>query len=129
VSDGSGGAFAVWLDRRTAPDGDPFIQHLKSDGTPVSGWPANGIAVCNASGIEQLSLDSVVGDGAGGAIVVWSDARDSLATARDVYAQRLDSDGSVHTGWVTNGVALCTAAGDQNDVHCVSDGSGGAIVA
>ena len=129
ASDGSGGAFVLWLDRRTVPDGDPFIQHLTSDGTPASGWPTNGIAVCTGSGIEQLSLDSIVGDGAGGAIVVWSDARDSLTTARDVYAQRLDSDGSVHTGWATNGVALCTAAGDQADVHCVSDGSGGAILA
>ena len=129
VSDGSDGAFVIWLDRRTAPDGDPYIQHLNSDGTPASGWPSNGLAVCNASGGEQLTLDSIVGDGAGGAIVVWSDARDSLATARDVYAQRLDSNGTVHTGWATNGVALCTAAGDQADVHCVSDGSGGAIVA
>jgi len=129
VSDGSGGAFVLWSDRRTAPDGDPFIQHLNSDGTPASGWPTNGIAVCTASGIEQLTLDAVVGDGAGGAIVVWSDARDSVATARDVYAQRFDSNGSVHTGWTANGVALCTEAGDQSDVHCVSDGSGGAIVA
>jgi hypothetical protein len=129
IGDGSGGAFVVWLDRRTAPDGDPFIQHLSSDGTPASGWPANGIAVCNASGGEQLSLDSIVGDGAGGVIVAWSDARDSLTTARDVYAQRFDSDGSVHAGWANNGTALCTAAGDQIEVHCVSDGSGGAIIA
>jgi hypothetical protein len=129
ASDGTGGAFVVWSDRRTAPDGDPYIQHLNSDGTPASGWPTNGIAICIASGGEQLSLDSIVRDEAGGAIVVWSDARDSLTTARDVYAQRLDSNGSVHTGWATNGVALCTAAGDQADVHCVSDGSGGAILA
>ncbi|MBI1795693.1 MAG: T9SS type A sorting domain-containing protein [Candidatus Eisenbacteria bacterium] len=129
VSDGSGGALVVWSDRRTAPDGDPFIQHLNSDGTPAAGWPTNGIAVCNGSGIEQLTLDSIVGDGVGGAIVVWSDARDSSTTARDVYAQRFDSGGSVHAGWASNGVALCTAAGDQVDVHCVSDGSGGAIVA
>jgi hypothetical protein len=129
ASDGSGGAFVLWFDRRTAPDGDPFIQHLSSDGTPASGWPTNGIAVCNSAGTEQLSLDSIVSDGTGGAIVVWSDARDSLTTARDVYAQRLDSNGSVHSGWAANGVALCTAVGDQLDVHCVSDGSGGAIVA
>jgi hypothetical protein len=128
AADGAGGAYVLWLDRRTAPDGDPFIQHLNSDGTPASGWPTNGIAVCNASGGEQITFDSMVGDGAGGAIVVWSDARDSLTTARDVYAQRLDSDGSVHAGWTANGVALCTAAGDQFDVHCVSDGNGGAIV-
>jgi len=70
-----------------------------------------------------------VSDGAGGAIVVWSDARDSLTTARDVYAQRVDAGGAVHAGWPTNGVALCTAAGDQSDVHCVSDGNGGALLA
>jgi hypothetical protein len=128
AADGAGGAYLLWLDRRTAPDGDPYVQHLASDGTPASGWPTNGIAVCNASGSEQITFDSMVGDGAGGAIVVWSDARDSLTTARDVYAQRLDSDGSVHAGWSANGVALCTAAGDQFDVHCLSDGNGGAIV-
>lgn len=129
VGDGSGGAYVLWFDRRTAPDGDPFVQHLGSDGSPAPGWPANGIAVCSASGGEQISLDAMVGDGTGGVIVVWSDARDSVATARDVYAQRFDSDGSVHLGWPTDGVALCTAPGDQFDVHCVSDGSGGAIVA
>ena len=129
VADGADGAFVAWQDQRTSPDGDPYLQHLNADGTLAPGWPANGKAVCNASGAELISLDSMVGDGAGGAILVWSDARDSLITGRDVYAQRIDSDGSVHGGWATNGVALCAAAGDQTDVHCVSDASGGAIVA
>jgi hypothetical protein len=129
VSDDAGGVYVEWLDKRTAADGDPYIQHLTADGTPATGWVANGKAVSTASGGEQLSQDPIAGDGNGGVIVVWSDARDSLTTARDVYAQRFDSNGSVHGGWTSNGAVLCAAAGDQTDVHCVSDGSGGAIVA
>lgn len=128
AADGAGGAFVVWLDRRTAPDGDLYIQHIDANGSPVSPWPTGGQALSVASGSELLTPDVIVSDGVGGAIVAWSDARDTVTTARDVYAERIDADGSVHSGWTANGVPLCTATGDQIDVQCVPDGNGGAIV-
>jgi hypothetical protein len=35
---------------------------------------------------------------------------------------------SVWANWVQNGVALCTATGDQRDPQIIADGTGGAIV-
>jgi hypothetical protein len=66
-------------------------------------------------------------DGAGGAIVAWIDQRDGLSY--DVYAQNVRSDGSVNINWPANGIAVCTAAGDQLNVRVVSESSGGVIVA
>src|SRR6185503_6299800 len=45
----------------------------------------------------------------------------------DVYAQRVSAGGVVQ--WAANGVALCTAAGAQDQLAVVSDGQRGAIVA
>jgi len=38
------------------------------------------------------------------------------------------SSGAAWSQWLYNGVALCTASGDQQHPAIVSDGSGGAIV-
>ena len=40
--------------------------------------------------------------------------------------QRLNANGVPQ--WAANGVALCTALGDQTDPNLISDGQGGAIV-
>jgi len=44
----------------------------------------------------------------------------------DLYAQRIDADGVPR--WTANGVAVTTAAGNQELAKVVSDGAGGAIV-
>ncbi|MCC6653398.1 MAG: hypothetical protein IT348_19760, partial [Candidatus Eisenbacteria bacterium] len=72
------------------------------------------------------AFPNVVSDGAGGAIVVWQDDRSGTLADADVYAQKLDATGSPQ--WTTDGVEVCTAAGDQNYPLVVTDGAGGAIV-
>jgi hypothetical protein len=67
---------------------------------------------------------AIVSDSAGGAIVTWYDY--SSGSNYDIYAQRVNALGTVQ--WTPNGVALCTAKGDQSDPAIVSDGAGGAIV-
>src|SRR5207247_977722 len=67
----------------------------------------------------------IVSDGAGGAIVTWTDQRDTIATGSDIYAQRVNAAGVPQ--WAANGVALCTAANDQVAPTIASDGAGGAI--
>jgi len=62
-------------------------------------------------------------DGAGGAIVTRYDLRGSNW---NVYVQRVNASGAVQ--WTANGVAICTATGDQFTPTIVSDGTGGAIV-
>ena len=84
-------------------------------------WTANGVALCRAA--WQQNSPMIVSDGAGGAIVTWYDYRGSNY---DIYAQRVNASGTVQ--WAADGVALCTATGDQQYPMIISDGAGGAIV-
>ncbi len=84
--------------------------------------PAVNNAISTATG-NQLSY-SIVSDGSGGAIIVWSDYRGGANC--DIYAQKINSSGVVQ--WTTDGVAISTAVGDQIVPTMVDDGSGGAII-
>lgn len=78
-------------------------------------------AICTATG--QQNNPVITSDGAGGAIIAWSDVR---GTDENIYAQRIDVNGVVQ--WTTNGVVICNASGGQNAPKIVSDGAGGAII-
>jgi hypothetical protein len=118
VSDGAGGAIVTWCDHRSGND-DIYAQRVSAVGAVQ--WTADGVALCTATGSQQLP--TIVSDGAGGAIVTWFDYRSGNA---DIYARRASAAGTVQ--WTANGVALCTATNDQLYPTIVSDGAGGAIV-
>jgi hypothetical protein len=120
VSDGAGGAIVTWSDGRSG-NVDIYAQRMNASGAVQ--WAANGLALCTAAGDQQFP--QIASDGAGGAIVTWCDSRSGTY---DIYAQRVIASGSVHFMWMTNGVALCTAAGGQQDPQITSDGAGGAVV-
>ena len=119
VSDGSGGAIITWHDSRSG-NNDIYAQRINASG--VVQWTANGVAISTAA--DNQINPTIVSDGSGGAIITWLDRRSG--TDYDTYAQRINASGLVQ--WTTNGVATCTAAGDQNWPTIVSDGSGGAII-
>jgi len=119
VSDGAGGAIVAWQDSRSG-NYDLYAQRIDSSGTVR--WRPDGVLLCGAT--EDQRSPSLVGDGAGGAIVVWEDGRNG---GKDVFGQRLDSSGTVR--WTPDGVAVCSATGDQSNLALIGDGSGGAIVA
>src|SRR5437870_83680 len=90
-------------------------------------WPHSpgiNLPICTATG-DQTAPQSV-SDGAGGAIIVWSDSRS--ATNWDIYAQRVLASGAIAGGWPANGLALCVAVDEQNSPTIASDGVAGAIV-
>ncbi len=94
---------------------------------PVPGpaqWFADGRPVAGATGATQYDA-RVVSDGAGGAIVAWTDFRGS-AVHPDVYAQRYDARG--RELWAPGGVPVCLAPDGQYPNGIVSDGAGGAVV-
>lgn len=124
ATDGMGGAIIAWNDLRGGPSYDIYAQNVRSDGTVNINWPANGIAVCTATG-DQLNA-RVVSEGSGGVIVAW---RDTRAGTNDIYAQHVVASGTVDASWPVNGVAICSATGSQTSLVAVSDGSGGAIIA
>ncbi len=119
VSDGAGGAIVTWHDERSGNQ-DIYAQRISVDGTVQ--WTADGVALCTATGEQEGP--TITSDGAGGAIVTWHDERSGNG---DIYAQRISADGTPL--WTANGVALCTATGEQEGPTIASDGAAGAIVA
>jgi hypothetical protein len=119
VSDGAGGMIVVWGDSRTGTY-DVYAQRISASGAAL--WTANGVPVCTATGDQDNPV--LVGDGSGGVLITWGDDRSGDS---DIYAQRLNSNGVAQ--WTANGVALCTAAGEQSHPKITTDGAGGAIAA
>lgn len=65
-----------------------------------------------------------ISDGAGGAIYVWTDTRNSNP---DLFAQRVGSLGA--PVWTADGIQLTSALGAEINPVIIPDGAGGAIVA
>lgn len=119
VSDGAGGAIITWEDPLSGTIWDIYAQRINAGGTVQ--WTANGVPIVTAAG--EQSDPTIVSDGAGGAIITWSDSRSSHPY---IYAQRITASGTVQ--WNGNGVPIVTATGDQVYPTIVSDGAGGAII-
>ncbi|HXV14381.1 MAG TPA: FlgD immunoglobulin-like domain containing protein, partial [Candidatus Krumholzibacteria bacterium] len=117
IRDGLGGAIVTWGDLRSGSY-DVYAQRMSGAG--AAQWTADGVAVCTAT--EGQEMPAIVQDGSGGAIISWFDGRSGNL---DIYAQRLSMAGSPQ--WTPDGVAVCTAAGDQAwPVMFANDG--GAVV-
>lgn len=131
VADGSGGAIVVWADLRNGDDIDVYAQHVLASGMVDPSWPVDGRAL--ASGPALQGNPKMVGDGAGGAIVAWTDAHRGpdgyYVGTYDIYAQHVLVSGDLDPAWPASGLAVCTAPDDQLLAGMVTDGAGGAIVA
>ena len=86
-----------------------------------AGWIEDGNPICIQPHGQTYPV--ITTDGAGGAIIAWSDPR---TTDSNIYAQRIDARGD--TLWLANGVALCDTADVKSQAQIISDGSGGAII-
>jgi hypothetical protein len=111
VPDGAGGAIVAWTDGRSSTT-RIYAQHLDSAGVPQ--WAAGGVPLSTTVGNQ--GSPAAVDDGAGGAIVAWSDIR---AGNLDIYVQHIDASGNAL--WGSGGLAICQAANDQGSPVIVSD--------
>ncbi len=118
ITDGAGGAIITWQDTRSG-DYDIYAQRIDAAGSVQ--WTADGVAICTATADQSRPL--ITSDNSGGAIITWHDNRSGNP---DIYAQRIDSAGSVQ--WIADGRAICTATGYQEYPRLTSDGIGGAII-
>lgn len=126
VPDGAGGAIVAWQDiRGTATGTKIFAQHVLASGVVDPAWPANGRALVAIESLQQNHV--MIPDGAGGAIVAWSDSRFGLSSTH-IFAQHVLASGSVDPRWPVDGLAVVTAPGLQDFPEIVSDGAGGAFV-
>ena len=76
IPDGTGGAIVVWVDSR---NGNVDVYAQRVDGTGTARWTLDGIPIC-VEGSNQSDA-RIVPDGAGGAIIVWSDYRREIGRA------------------------------------------------
>lgn len=118
ASDAAGGAIVTWHDFRSGTSYDIFAQRVDATGAVL--WTTDGVPISTEA--ANQAVPSIVSDGAGGAIIAWSDDR-TCCFNTDIYAQRIDASGTVL--WTPNGVALCTAVKSQIRPEIVSDGAGG----
>ena len=86
-----------------------------------SAWVPNGVAISpNATNYKPFILS----DGANGAIVTWHGGSGS-----DIFAQRLQSDGTTAPGWPQAGpLTVSDASGLQEQPVMASDLAGGALI-
>jgi hypothetical protein len=126
IDDGSGGAIIVWTDLRNSwggfsPDenADIYIGRVDGDGNIL--WGEDGFGLCTESA-RQFN-PRIIGDGNGGAIVIWQDER----AGDDIYGQRINAEGTPL--WAIGGVPVCADPNYQTAPAIASDGAGGAIIA
>jgi len=119
----------AWEDLRTAPPNvtvdqpyiDVYANHILAGGALDQRWPTNGLPVCIQSGGQQEISDCL--DGAGGIYIAWTDYR---AGVDNVFAQHLNADGTIASGWPADGSQVGGGPGyDVNLAPPVADGTGG----
>lgn len=115
----NGGLYVVWRDARDDA-GDLYQQRLGRNGQLRLG--ANGLVLASGAGTQSAPVVASIGNV--GAFAAWADTRGGEA---DVYAQRVDSTGA--DVWTANGVAVCTATGEQRGVRAIRDNGNGLVVA
>ena len=116
VADDSGGVIVAWLDRRDGANAAVYAQRLDPAG--ARRWAADGVPVCVVPGAHDAPL--AITDGAGGAFVVWADARGGYR------ANRVDREGALL--WNADGLPVCTP-GTPRNLRAIPDGDGGLLAA
>lgn len=119
-----GGVVAFWsreLDEIRA-------QRIGLDGT--AGWGPDGVVVCSDPGGRRYP-PRVLPDGAGGAFVCWVDSRFASGWweyEKEVFVQRVGSDGAVAAGWPADGLSVCATHERRRNPQLVPDAQGGVLV-
>ncbi len=118
ASDGAGGSFIVWRDRRDG-NSDIYFDRVYSDGSLV--WGSNGLDVCSDPASQDLPR--VINVGNGSAVFAWRDFRNSTV---DIYAQLTIGIGRQ---WVSNGIQVCAVlATILSNIEMIQDSDGGIVI-
>ena len=127
VPDDAGGAYLACNTITAFFDDDYYLQRLTGAGTIAAGWPEGGVPVCLAPD-ERAGLE-MVADGAGGALLVWSDFRDGYPYYPDqIFVSRFAPDGSLHPGWPVDGQRVTEDIALNDFPDLAPDGMGGAYL-
>lgn len=104
-----------------------FLSNVLGSNLAFAQWSADpGINTAVSRTGSLTGGPSIIPGENGSVIIVWSDSRDG-SNNYNIFAQQLNASGQPQ--WTTDGLAICSAPGDQTNPYVVSDGSGGAIIA
>ena len=87
----------------------------------VNAWTRCGVTLTPAT-TNEANIQLVFPDGAGGAIIAWSDKRNGDA---DCFASRLNAGGDFVSGWTGGGNAISVTDSSQIVLAAGTDGAGG----
>jgi hypothetical protein len=120
--------YVTWSDQRNlTTDYDIYAYAIGAHGGDVAGWAGGGTPICTATNAQIAA--AIVPDGNYGAIIVWQDYRNYVSgpSYADIYAQRVDQNGSVV--WATDGVVVCDSDSNETAITAIPAVDGGAIIA
>ena len=123
--DGAGGVIVTWGDMRSGTNNDVYAQHVTAAGIVDPAWTTNGVALCTAA-FDQLP-NTIITDGAGGAIIAWADPR-ATGSSTDIYAAHVTATGLPDPAWPSGGLLINNSLNSQVNPIAVPDGSGGALI-
>ena len=124
IVDGAGGAYLAHGTATFLFHDDYYLQRFTGAGTIAPGWPEGGVPVCLAPN-ERAGLQ-MVADGAGGALLVWSDFRDG--SPDQIFASRFAPDGTLYSGWEVDGQRVTEDIALNDIPDLAPDGMGGAYL-
>ncbi len=124
VSDGAGGAYLACLVPGPQADAEYYLQRFSGEGTTSPGWPEGGALVCAAPGARGGLR--VRPDGAGGAHLAWNDFR---GTSEEIYALRMQADGTRAPGWPADGLRVTNVQAGDYRPEPAADAMGGVYLA
>jgi hypothetical protein len=122
ASDGEGGAYVLWLDRRSG-NLDLYGQRGGSSGPASWEWLADGSAL--VVGDPQTTAFSLLPTGEHEVIAVW---REESPGSTQLRGLKVGLAGTPEAGWPSTGAAITTSAGLVSDPVAISDGADGALV-
>jgi len=126
INDGTGYVIITWQEWQSGVY-DIYAQRV-SISTGTVEWGIYGNPVSQAD--DNQREPEIVSDGSGGAIITWTDERNTT-TAPDIYAQRIDSNGAQL--WTTDGIPICKYEMAQSSPvitsHFIDGAIAGAIIA
>ena len=115
----------------SASSTDLYASRTGVEGSHPAGWPAGGLRVCGAAGVQRqgrLLTTAVTRPGwpEERTFFAWTDERSGDG---DIYALELRGDGTRPTEWPVDGLLVCGVAGTQQDPVIGPNAVGGAFVA
>jgi hypothetical protein len=121
-----GALYVAWPEDRYNSFSRIYLQRLTMDGNISVGWDEDGLEVGpNSNEVNQYD-PRIIQDEDNGVYVLW---KNSDSSENDLYAQRIDDDGSVNLDWDRYGVPFCIADNTQHQQYGIQSTRGGIIVA